>query len=47
MALHLAKVRTKLTFSEEEAFRSGNFKWQERMMDSLISALESSLVGYK
>ncbi|KAL1410100.1 hypothetical protein Q8F55_004103 [Vanrija albida] len=26
----------------EEAFKTGNFKWQERMLDALISALESS-----
>ena len=36
-----------LTNSNEEAFRTGNWDWHERMMDSLISALESSLVGFK
>lgn len=30
-----------------EAFRTGNFKWQERMMDAICSALEECLVSYK
>jgi hypothetical protein len=33
--------------SGEEAFRTGDWKAQERMMDSLISALEASIVGFK
>jgi hypothetical protein len=36
-----------MTRSNEEAFRTGDFKWQERMISSLISAMESSLVGFK
>lgn len=39
--------RRVLTGSDEEAFRTGNWEWQERMMDSLLSALEASLVGFK
>ncbi len=33
--------------SNEEAFSTGDFKWQERMMDAMISALEASSVGFK
>lgn len=33
--------------SREEAFKTGDWKWQETMMDSLISALEASMVGFK
>ena len=29
------------------AFRTGDFKWQERQMDAICSALEENLVGYK
>ena len=33
--------------SNEEAIRTGDWKWQNRMMDAMISAFESSLVGFK
>lgn len=39
--------RAQLTNSKEEAFKTGNWEWHERMMDALISALESSKVGFK
>jgi len=29
-----------------EAFRTGDFTWQEKMMDALISGLEQNLVGF-
>lgn len=29
------------------AFKTGDFKWQERMMDAICSALEENLVSYK
>lgn len=29
-----------------EAFRSGDFTWQARMMDAVISALEGNLIGF-
>lgn len=32
--------------SQGEAFRSDNWTWQARMMDAMITGLESSLVGY-
>ena len=37
-----------LTFSSsgKEAFRSGDWTWQARMMDAMLSALERSLVGF-
>lgn len=33
--------------NEREAFRSGDFTWQERMMDALCTGLERSLVAFK
>jgi alkyl sulfatase BDS1-like metallo-beta-lactamase superfamily hydrolase len=32
--------------SKGEAFEMGDFKWQARMMDALIMALEQSLIGF-
>lgn len=31
----------------KEAFKTGDFRWQARMMDGICSALESGLVGFK
>lgn len=33
--------------SNEEAFRTGDWKWQERSMDALICAMEGALMGFK
>lgn len=30
-----------------EAFKTGDFYWQERQMDAICSALEENLVGFK
>jgi hypothetical protein len=30
-----------------EAFKTGDFHWQERQMDAICSALEENLVGFK
>lgn len=38
---------TELMDSGAAAFKTGDFKWQRRMMDALISALEASGVGFK
>jgi hypothetical protein len=27
--------------------KSGDFKWQQGMMDAIISAIESSMIGFK
>ncbi|ODO10633.1 hypothetical protein I350_01230 [Cryptococcus amylolentus CBS 6273] len=35
-----------MDLNEEEAFRTGDWKWQERSMDALISALEGALLGF-
>jgi len=32
--------------SKGEAFETGDFKWQARMMDALMTALEQSLIGF-
>jgi hypothetical protein len=32
--------------SKGEAFESGNWKWQMRMMDAMLTALERSLIGF-
>ena len=32
--------------SKEEAFRTGDFSWHERMMDAMMCALERCLVGF-
>jgi len=32
--------------SKGEALGTGNFKWQARMMDALMAALEQSLIGF-
>jgi hypothetical protein len=36
-----------LMYSNEAAFKNGDFSWQERMMDHIISAMESSMIGFK
>ena len=36
-----------ISYSNEEAFKTGNFHQQERMMGAMISALEANMVGYK
>lgn len=33
--------------NEKEAFETGDYKYQERMLDGIISALEQNFVGYK
>lgn len=33
--------------SNEEAFRTGDWKWQERSVDALICAMEGALMGFK
>lgn len=33
--------------SKREAFRTGDFSWQERMMDTLMTAIERNMVGVK
>jgi len=33
--------------NEREAFKTGDFKWQLRMMDAMCMGLERCLVGYK
>lgn len=33
--------------SNEQAFRNGDWKWQERMMNAIVSAYEKSMVGFK
>ena len=30
-----------------QAFKTGDFSWQERQMDAICSALETNLVSYK
>ncbi|KIJ34283.1 glycoside hydrolase family 5 protein [Sphaerobolus stellatus SS14] len=35
-----------MDMNEKEAFRSGNFKWQAKMMDAMITGLERSLLGF-
>lgn len=32
--------------SKKEAFETGEFKWQARMMDAMMTALERSFVGF-
>lgn len=34
-------------YSNEQALKTGNFEWQERKMDAIISAMESNLIGFK
>jgi len=36
----------RLTVSQNEAFRTGNFIWQERAMDALLYALERTMVVF-
>ena len=31
--------------SKGKAFETGGFKWQARMMDALMTALEQSMIG--
>lgn len=33
--------------SEEQALKTGDWKWQARMMDAMMSAFEANLVGFK
>jgi hypothetical protein len=33
--------------SDGEAFTSGNWEWQEKMMDALCTGLDRCLVGFK
>lgn len=40
-------TRVMRIFSAAEAFRTGDFKWQERMMDAMMSALERNLISFK
>ncbi|KAG8901460.1 hypothetical protein FRB99_005289 [Tulasnella sp. 403] len=35
-----------MDMNEKQAFNSGDFTWQERMMDALLCGLERSLVGF-
>ncbi|KDQ21322.1 glycoside hydrolase family 5 protein [Botryobasidium botryosum FD-172 SS1] len=35
-----------MDMNDGEAFRTGDFTWQEKMMDALISGLEQNLVGF-
>lgn len=35
-----------LCSSGKEAFRTGDFKWQRRMMDALMSGLENNLSNF-
>ncbi|OWZ36538.1 cytoplasmic protein [Cryptococcus neoformans AD2-60a] len=35
-----------MDINNEEAFRTGDWKWQERSMDALISAMEGALMGF-
>ncbi|KAL7422797.1 endo-1,4-beta-glucanase [Cryptotrichosporon argae] len=35
-----------IDLNREEAFRTGDWKWQARMMDALISAMEHAFVGF-
>jgi len=37
---------TSSTVSQGEAFRTGNFIWQERAMDALLYGLEQTMVGF-
>ena len=36
-----------MSSSHEAALRTGDWKWPERMMDAIISALEANLIGFK
>lgn len=36
-----------MDMNNRDAFQSDNFIWQTRMFDALMTALESSLVGFK
>ena len=50
MDLKSVTTRWSLTADEgsnEEAFQTGNFTWHERMMDSVICAFETNMVGFK
>lgn len=44
--LKYVQITTRSDNSNEEAFRNGDWKWQERMLDALISAMEASMVGF-
>ncbi|WVQ85927.1 hypothetical protein IAT38_008095 [Cryptococcus sp. DSM 104549] len=35
-----------MDLNNEQALKTGDWKWQERMMDALISAMEGALVGF-
>jgi len=35
-----------MDMNKGEAFRTGDFTWQEKMMDALIHGLEQNLVGF-
>ncbi|CAD6570060.1 MAG: hypothetical protein TREMPRED_005575 [Tremellales sp. Tagirdzhanova-0007] len=35
-----------MDLNNEEAFQTGNFTWHERMMDSVICAFETNMVGF-
>jgi hypothetical protein len=39
--------KVQLMSSNEQAIKTGDWKWQERKMDAIISAMESSLIGFK
>lgn len=42
----IGEVGMCMDINQGEAFKSGDFKWQERQMDALIGALESNLVSF-
>ncbi|KAH8918208.1 glycoside hydrolase family 5 protein [Atractiella rhizophila] len=40
----IAECGVPMDINRQSAFRTGYFKWQERMMDAILSAMESNLV---
>ncbi|KIJ98592.1 glycoside hydrolase family 5 protein [Laccaria amethystina LaAM-08-1] len=42
----LGECGVPMDMNKGEAFETGDFKWQARMMDALITALEQSLIGF-
>jgi len=43
---HRLNLLISFVFSEKEAFRTGDFRWQAQMMDAMITGLERSLLGF-